>query len=45
MIAANSALLFGPDGELVANHRKTHLFELDVPWAQAGEERRGLVSL
>jgi protein N-terminal amidase len=35
-IAANSAMLYGPDGELVANHQKTHLFPLDVPWARAG---------
>lgn len=27
----NTALIFGPDGKLLASHRKTHLFDIDIP--------------
>lgn len=27
----NTALVFGPKGELLATHRKTHLFDIDIP--------------
>ncbi|KAM0285670.1 hypothetical protein ACHAQH_001376 [Verticillium albo-atrum] len=27
----NTSLTFGPDGRLLATHRKTHLFDIDIP--------------
>ncbi|KAI1270149.1 carbon-nitrogen hydrolase [Xylariaceae sp. FL1019] len=27
----NTSLTFGPDGALLASHRKTHLFDIDIP--------------
>ncbi|KAI1389649.1 carbon-nitrogen hydrolase [Hypoxylon trugodes] len=27
----NTSLTFGPDGELLATHRKVHLFDIDIP--------------
>eukprot|EP01119_Soliformovum_irregulare_P002061 TRINITY_DN1211_c0_g2_i2.p1 TRINITY_DN1211_c0_g2~~TRINITY_DN1211_c0_g2_i2.p1 ORF type:complete len:211 (-),score=42.57 TRINITY_DN1211_c0_g2_i2:579-1211(-) len=27
----NTSLIFGPDGQLLAKHRKVHLFDIDVP--------------
>ncbi len=27
----NTSLIFGPDGALLATHRKTHLFDIDIP--------------
>ena len=27
----NTSLLFGPDGKLLATHRKVHLFDIDIP--------------
>lgn len=27
----NTSLIFGPDGALMASHRKTHLFDIDIP--------------
>ncbi|KAF2713580.1 carbon-nitrogen hydrolase [Pleomassaria siparia CBS 279.74] len=27
----NTSLTFGPDGKLVASHRKVHLFDIDIP--------------
>jgi predicted amidohydrolase len=27
----NTSLIFGPDGELLATHRKVHLFDIDIP--------------
>lgn len=27
----NTSLTFGPDGKLLATHRKTHLFDIDIP--------------
>ncbi|CAK7275254.1 Omega-amidase nit3 [Sporothrix epigloea] len=27
----NTSLTFGPDGELLASHRKVHLFDIDIP--------------
>jgi len=35
-IGANSAIIYGPDGEWVGGYRKTHLFETDRTWAKAG---------
>jgi protein N-terminal amidase len=37
ILGANGATLFGPDGEPVGHYRKSHLYELDVPWAKAGD--------
>lgn len=31
-------MVVAPDGSLVSTYRKTNLFEMDVPWAQPGEE-------
>ena len=36
-IGANSAVLFGPDGECVGRYRKTNLFETDTTWAKPGK--------
>lgn len=36
-VGANSAGMFGRDGEWVANYRKTNLFDTDMAWAKAGE--------
>lgn len=33
----NSALVIGPDGELIYNYRKRLLYELDEQWADPGE--------
>ncbi|KAK1780441.1 carbon-nitrogen hydrolase [Copromyces sp. CBS 386.78] len=27
----NTSLIFGPDGKLLASHRKVHLFDIDIP--------------
>lgn len=27
----NTAIVFGPDGKLIAKHRKVHLFDIDIP--------------
>ncbi|KAI5462636.1 carbon-nitrogen hydrolase [Mariannaea sp. PMI_226] len=27
----NTSLIFGPDGKLLSTHRKTHLFDIDIP--------------
>jgi protein N-terminal amidase len=35
---ANSSLVYGPDGEWVAGYRKTHLYEEDMYWAEAGKQ-------
>jgi len=35
-VGANSAILFGPDGECVGRYRKTNLFETDTTWAKPG---------
>lgn len=35
-VGANSAVLYGPDGEWVGGYRKTHLFETDLTWAKPG---------
>ena len=35
-IGANSAVLYGPTGELIDNYRKTNLFETDITWAKPG---------
>ncbi|OCH87720.1 carbon-nitrogen hydrolase [Obba rivulosa] len=35
-IGANSAVLYGPNGEWVGGYRKTNLFETDMTWAKAG---------
>ena len=36
-VGANSAAMYGPDGEWVGGYRKTHLFETDKTWAKAGK--------
>ncbi|KAF8625930.1 hypothetical protein AX17_006656 [Amanita inopinata Kibby_2008] len=36
LVGANSAVVFGPDGEWISNYRKTNLFETDLTWAKAG---------
>ena len=36
-VGANSAVLYGPDGEFIGGYRKTHLFETDKTWAKAGK--------
>ena len=35
-VGANSAILYGPDGTLLGNYRKTNLFETDMTWAKPG---------
>jgi protein N-terminal amidase len=35
-VGANSAVLYGLDGEWIGGYRKTHLFETDKTWAKAG---------
>lgn len=35
-LAANAALVISPEGDVIKTYRKTNLFEMDVPWAQAG---------
>lgn len=34
----NSAAFFGPDGELIGCHAKTHLFSTELQWFRAGRE-------
>ena len=34
----NTALAFGPDGKLIARHRKMHLFDIDIPGRQVFRE-------
>ncbi|KAF9066467.1 carbon-nitrogen hydrolase [Rhodocollybia butyracea] len=36
IIGANSAVLYGPDGEWVGHYRKTNLFVTDKTWAKPG---------
>ena len=36
-VGANSAVLYGQDGEFIGGYRKTHLFETDRTWAKAGK--------
>ena len=35
-VGANSAIIYGPDGQWVGGYRKTNLFETDKPWAKPG---------
>lgn len=35
-VGANSAVLYGPDGECIGDYRKTNLYETDMTWAKAG---------
>lgn len=35
-VGANSAVLFGPNGECVGRYRKTNLYETDTTWAKPG---------
>ena len=35
-VGANTAILYGPTGELLSLYRKTNLFRTDVSWATAG---------
>lgn len=37
LLGANSAMLYGPDGECIGNYRKTNLFATDRTWAKAGK--------
>ena len=39
-VGANSAVLYGPDGSLVGNYRKTNPFETDMTWAKPGKVLR-----
>ena len=34
----NTCYVFGPDGSLLARHRKAHLFDIDVPGGQSFRE-------
>ncbi|TFK63049.1 carbon-nitrogen hydrolase [Pluteus cervinus] len=36
VVGANSAVIYGPEGELVGGYRKTNLFETDMTWATPG---------
>lgn len=36
-VGANSAVMYGPDGDLINNYRKTNLYETDTTWAKAGK--------
>jgi len=36
-VGANSAIIYGPNGEWVGGYRKTHLYQTDKTWAKAGE--------
>ncbi|KAK7048713.1 carbon-nitrogen hydrolase [Favolaschia claudopus] len=36
VVGANSAIMYGPEGEWVGGYRKTNLFFLDKPWAKPG---------
>lgn len=36
-VGANSAVLYGPEGEWIGGYRKTNLFETDKTWAKAGK--------
>lgn len=36
VVGANSATLYGPDGEWVGGYRKTNLFSTDKTWAKPG---------
>ena len=35
-VGANSAALYGPDGQFVGDYRKTNLYKTDMTWARAG---------
>ena len=35
-VGANSAVLYGPDGTLLGNYRKTNPYETDMTWAKPG---------
>ncbi|KAF4590237.1 Carbon-nitrogen hydrolase [Pleurotus pulmonarius] len=35
-VGANSAVMYGPNGDLINNYRKTNLFDTDKTWAKAG---------
>ena len=37
-VGANSAVLYGPNGELLGNYRKTNPFETDMTWAKPGQQ-------
>lgn len=36
-VGANSAVMYGPNGDLINNYRKTNLFDTDKTWAKAGK--------
>lgn len=35
-VGANSAVFYGPDGNLVGNYRKTNPYETDMTWSKPG---------
>lgn len=35
-VGYNSAIIYGPDGEVCGGYRKTNMFRADLPWARAG---------
>lgn len=37
-VGANSAVLYGLNGEWISGYRKTHLFKTDKTWAKAGQQ-------
>lgn len=37
-VGANSAVFYGPDGSWLGGYRKTHLYEMDKPWAKPGKK-------
>ncbi len=41
---ANTSVVFGPTGDVVATYRKTHLFDVDVPGAISHRESDALVA-
>ncbi|KAI0685622.1 carbon-nitrogen hydrolase [Cytidiella melzeri] len=35
-VGANSAILYGPDGEFIGNYRKTNPYDTDMTWSKPG---------
>lgn len=35
-VGANSAVLYGPEGDWIGGYRKTNLYETDMTWAKPG---------
>lgn len=38
----NTCLVHGPDGSLIAKHRKVHLFDIDIPGKMTFQESKTL---